>query len=161
MAMAPQSWCKQMMWSKCIPRQTTESAQDPCNKWMLVQRSVLEIHTSGNDWGRFPMTVTGETRQNDCWSHKLVIFPRNRHHTGILAGKTTVCQQEEQSQDTLHQHFAFHHLQDQICIVPEGLLPKCPDCGIQAGHATLRCNSKCCQQGKMRKCFQESKLQAI
>lgn len=51
------------------------------------------------------------------------------------------CPRRVTSCDALQQHFAHRHHRDLICIIQEGLLPKCPKHSMQAGNTQAHCQA--------------------
>jgi len=65
------------------------------------------------------------------------------------------------SRDAMRSHFAFRHPRDRICIHPEGLLPRCVECGMQVNQTRQHRDSKRCQKGRVRKRRREREIQNI
>jgi len=55
------------------------------------------------------------------------------------------------SRDALRNHFCHRHPYDCIIIMPEGRLPKCPQCGLQVNLTVSHRESRRCQLGRVRK----------
>ena len=71
------------------------------------------------------------------------------------------CPGRAQNRYALRMHFAYRHPRDSVCIIPEGLLPHCPDCNLQCHHTRRHSESMTCQKGKVRKRRREQELQTI